>query len=39
LEELESLADCLQSRGPWPIPLEQQVSATEISFRVQEQIQ
>ena len=38
LEELESLAECLQNGTPWPIPLEQQVAATEISFSVQEQI-
>jgi len=38
LEELESLADCLQTGNSWPIPLEQQIAATEISFLVQEQI-
>jgi len=39
LEELEHLADCLQNGTGWPIPLDQQVAATEISFLVQEQIQ
>lgn len=38
LEELECLAACLRSGRPWPIPLEQQISATEVSFKVQEQI-
>ena len=39
LEELQSLADCLQNGTPWPIRLEEQFAATETSFLVQEQIQ
>lgn len=38
LEELEALAACLLRGGEWPIPLWQQVQATEISFGVEEQI-
>lgn len=37
-QELQALASCLRRGAPWPIPLEQQAQATEISFAVQEQI-
>lgn len=36
LEELAVLADCLNESGQWPISLEEQLSATEISFKVEE---
>lgn len=36
LEELEALADCLKGNKAWPITLEEQISATEISFKVEE---
>jgi len=35
-QELEALADCLLRGGPWPISLEEQVRATQISFDVEE---
>jgi predicted dehydrogenase/threonine dehydrogenase-like Zn-dependent dehydrogenase len=38
LEELQALADCLLRGKPWPIPLEQQLQATRISFEVERQI-
>lgn len=38
LEELEALVDCLQNGKRWPIPLEQQLLATQISFDVENQI-
>jgi hypothetical protein len=38
LEELEALAAALREGGPWPIPLEQQVQATRISFAVERQL-
>ena len=38
LEELEALAAALREGGPWPIPLEQQVQATRISFAVEQQL-
>jgi hypothetical protein len=34
-QELEALADCLLRQHPWPIPLEEQVRATRISFEVE----
>jgi predicted dehydrogenase/threonine dehydrogenase-like Zn-dependent dehydrogenase len=34
-EELEALARALREGGPWPIPLEQQLQATRISFEVE----
>lgn len=37
-EELEAFARTLQKGGEWPIPLWQQVQATEIAFRVEEEI-
>ena len=37
-QELQAMAGCLRRGAPWPIPLEQQVQATEISFAVQDQI-
>ena len=38
LQELEALAECLLRGGPWPIPLEEQLRATQISFDVEAQI-
>lgn len=38
LEELEALALALREGGPWPIPLEQQLQATRISFEVERQL-
>jgi predicted dehydrogenase/threonine dehydrogenase-like Zn-dependent dehydrogenase len=38
MEELQTLADCLLRGKPWPIPLEQQLQATRISFAVERQI-
>jgi predicted dehydrogenase len=38
LQELEALAASLRSGAPWPIPLEHQLRATEISFEVERQI-
>lgn len=35
LDELISLADCIRKSQPWPISLEQQLSATRISYRVE----
>jgi len=35
VEELEALAAALREGGPWPIPLEQQLQATRISFAVE----
>ncbi|RYF78424.1 MAG: hypothetical protein EOO39_01485 [Cytophagaceae bacterium] len=37
-EELEALALALRSGAQWPITLEEQLSATEISFKVEELI-
>jgi len=37
-EELEALAQALREGGPWPIPLEQQLQATRISFAVERQL-
>jgi predicted dehydrogenase len=37
-QELESLGRAIQQGGEWPIPLWQQVQATEISFQVEAQI-
>jgi predicted dehydrogenase/threonine dehydrogenase-like Zn-dependent dehydrogenase len=34
LEELKAFGEAIRSGGPWPIPLWQQVQATEISFEV-----
>ena len=38
VEELEALARALREGGPWPIPLEQQLQATRISFAVEAQL-
>ena len=38
VEELEALARALREGGPWPIPLEQQLQATRISFEVERQL-
>jgi len=35
-EELEALARALRDGGAWPIPLEEQVQATRISFEVEQ---
>ena len=32
---IKNLAEALVSGGPWPIPLDQQIAATRISFEVQ----
>jgi predicted dehydrogenase/threonine dehydrogenase-like Zn-dependent dehydrogenase len=37
-EELQALAAALRDRAPWPISLDQQLSATRISFEVERQI-
>jgi predicted dehydrogenase len=37
-QELESFARAIQAGGEWPIPLWQQVQATEMSFRVEDHI-
>lgn len=37
-EELEALAECLLRGGEWPIPLWQQLQATQISFEVERQL-
>jgi predicted dehydrogenase/threonine dehydrogenase-like Zn-dependent dehydrogenase len=37
-EELRILAQALQSGGAWPIPLEEQLAATQISFEVEKQL-
>ncbi len=36
--ELELLGDCISKGDGWPIPLEQQLQATETSFLVEEQL-
>ena len=38
LQELKSIIDAILGRSDWPIPLWQQVQASEIAFEVQEQI-
>lgn len=38
LEELIAFADVIQHGGDWPLPLWQQVQATEIAMAVEEQI-
>jgi predicted dehydrogenase len=38
LQELQALAQCLRSGGEWPISLDEQIAATEISFAVEEQL-
>jgi hypothetical protein len=38
LEELEALRDALTKDMQWPISLEDQLSATRISFEVENQI-
>jgi predicted dehydrogenase/threonine dehydrogenase-like Zn-dependent dehydrogenase len=38
LEELQSLADTLQSGGAWPISLQDQIGTTRISFEVERQL-
>jgi len=35
MEELEALAHALAEGGPWPIPLEEQLAATKVSFEVE----
>ncbi len=37
-DELEAFARAILAGGEWPIPLWQQVQATEIAFAVEEQI-
>ena len=36
LDELKALAACLRKNQPWPISLEQQLSATRISYLVED---
>ena len=38
LEELQAVASCLQRGTAWPIPFEQLIQATRISFEVEKQI-
>ena len=38
LQELQALAECLQSGSEWPIPLDQQIAAMEVCFEVEKQI-
>jgi len=38
MQELAELAESLKKGGAWPIPLEQQLQATEISFEVERQV-
>ncbi|MCH8829260.1 MAG: hypothetical protein IID45_06750 [Planctomycetes bacterium] len=38
LQELQAFADVIQQGGDWPIPLWQQIQATEISFAVERQL-
>jgi predicted dehydrogenase len=38
LQELQAFADVIQQGGDWPIPLWQQIQATEISFAVEQQL-
>lgn len=38
LEELQALAACLREGRPWPIPLEQIIQATRVSFEVEQQL-
>lgn len=38
-QELEALAATLRQGGEWPIPLPEQIQATQISFEVERQIQ
>jgi predicted dehydrogenase len=35
LEELQAFARCIRQGGEWPIPLWEQIQATEISFEVE----
>jgi len=37
-QELEALAAALKSGGAWPISLEQQLAASEVSFEVEKQL-
>jgi hypothetical protein len=37
--ELEAFAETLEKGGEWPIPLWQQLQATEIALQVEELIQ
>jgi hypothetical protein len=37
-EELEALVRAIREGGEWPIPLWQQLQATDIALRVQDQI-
>lgn len=38
MEELVAFADAIQQTGVWPIPLWQQIQATQISLQVEEQL-
>ena len=37
-QELKALADAIQIRGEWPIPLWQQVQVTEIALAVESKL-
>jgi len=37
LQELQALGECVESGIEWPIPLNQQIAATEISFKIEAQ--
>ena len=37
-EELQELAVCLKAGGSWPITLDEQISATRISFEIEEKL-
>lgn len=37
-QELEAFASCVQQGGEWPIPLWQQLQATQIAFEVERQL-
>jgi predicted dehydrogenase/threonine dehydrogenase-like Zn-dependent dehydrogenase len=37
-QELEALADALRGGGPWPISLEEQLAATRLALRVEQEL-
>jgi hypothetical protein len=38
LEELKALADAFKSGGQWPISLDDQLSASRVSYAVERQL-
>jgi predicted dehydrogenase len=38
MEELQALASAFREGGPWPIPLQEQIAATRVSFEVERQL-